>query len=244
MRRRYRWRILAYCLMGNHYHLLTQTLDGRLAVGMRQLNGVYAQWFNRRHRRVGHLFQGRYLAKLVQADEHVLQSARYIVRNPVAAGLCACPSEWPWSSHRETLGLAPPSFCDPAFLLAFYAPTRERARALYREHAEEQPDPPSAGHHPLIVGDDDFVGALLERIEPAPGIPERYRRRPRPPLEALLGASDDVVAIARAHEHGYTLREIARALGVNASTVSRRLRRHSAARSAPERGRDRATPRT
>src|SRR5438552_1576101 len=78
----FRWRILAYWLMTNHYHLLVQIPEANLARGMRQLNGVYAQGFNRRHGRVGHLFQGRYGARLVQADEHLRAAARYIVRNP------------------------------------------------------------------------------------------------------------------------------------------------------------------
>lgn len=71
---------------------------------MRQLNGVYAQSFNRRHARVGHLFQGRYRARVVQADAHLLSAVRYILRNPVRAGLCHDPGEWRWSSHREALG--------------------------------------------------------------------------------------------------------------------------------------------
>src|SRR3989304_3223061 len=104
VRERYRWRILAYCLMTNHYHLLVQTPEPNLARGMRQLNGAYAQWFNRRHRRVGHLFQGRYGARLVQADEHLLAALRYIVRNPVRAGLCRDPGGGGWSTHRAAAG--------------------------------------------------------------------------------------------------------------------------------------------
>ena len=100
VRGRYRWRVFSYYLMTNHYHLLVQTSEPNLARGMRQLNGVYARWFNRRHGRVGHLFQGRYGARLVQADEHLLAAVRSIVRNPVRAGLCRAPEEWRWSSHR------------------------------------------------------------------------------------------------------------------------------------------------
>lgn len=88
---RYQWRVLAYCLMGNHYHLLVQTPEPNFARGMRQLNGVYAQRFNRRHGRVGHLLQGRYGARLVQEDGHLLAAVRYIVRNPVRAGLAGAP---------------------------------------------------------------------------------------------------------------------------------------------------------
>ena len=134
--------VLAYCLMGNHYHLLAETLEGRLAVGMRQLNGVYAQWFNRRHGRVGHLFQGRYLAKLVQADEHVLQSARYIIRNPVAPGLCASPRGGRGRATGRRSGACPAAVvrpCLPARLLRAHPgactralPSACRGRADFR----------------------------------------------------------------------------------------------------------------
>ena len=224
VRERYRWRILAYCLMTNHYHLLVQTPEPNLARGMRQLNGVYAQWFNRRHGRVGHLFQGRYGARLVQADEHLLAAVRYIVRNPVRAGLCRDPEEWRWSSHRATLGSEPPWILDTLALLAHYGPTATAARERYRAHCREEGERERTDH-PLIYGDEGFVVATLERIKPAPGVPRRYLQTPRPQLADLL-ASADIASVAAAHAHGYPLRQIARHLGIHASTLSRRLRRH------------------
>lgn len=226
LRESYYWRVLAYCLMGNHYHLLAQTPEPNLARGMRQLNGVYAQSFNRRHDRAGHLLEGRYNARLVQADEHLLAAARYIVRNPVRAGFCRHPNEWRWSSHRATLGLDPPWFLDVTALLAYYAPTREVARQHYLAHVEEADSERSL--HPLVDGDDSFVAGALERVQPASGIPDRYLRPPVPALPALLTSSDPDTAIARASECGYSLRQIAGQLGVNASTVSRRLKRQRA----------------
>lgn len=223
--RRQRWRVLAYCLMGNHYHLLIQTPEPNLAAGMRQLNGVYAQSFNRRHTRVGHLFEGRYDAKLVQEDGHLHLTVRYIVGNPVRAGLCRQPCGWLWSSHRATIGeTTPPPFYDVDALLARYGPNADAARRRYREHTE-QADTPEASWHPLIVGDDAFVADALARVRPAAGIPRRYLRAPRPDLATLLSTIAGQAGIATAHEHGYSLREIARHLGVNVSTVSRRLRR-------------------
>ncbi len=98
--KRYHWLCHAYCLMDNHFHLLIETPDGNLSIGMRQLNGVYTQAFNKRHRRVGHLFQGRYKAILIQKDSHLLEVCRYVVQNPVRAGLAEDPGQWRWSSYR------------------------------------------------------------------------------------------------------------------------------------------------
>jgi putative transposase len=97
------WTRLAHCLMDNHYHLLVTTPMADLAGGMKRLNGEYAQEFNRRHRRRGHLFQDRYWSRLVRSDEQLTATATYIAMNPVAAGLCAEPGDWAWSSAQDAL---------------------------------------------------------------------------------------------------------------------------------------------
>jgi putative transposase len=102
--RRQRWRCLAYCLMPNHVHLLVETPEANLGAGMQRLHGDYAQTFNERHGRVGHVFQGRYGSVLVTTDEQLWHVAAYIALNPVSAGLCRRPEEWPWSSHASTIG--------------------------------------------------------------------------------------------------------------------------------------------
>ena len=104
---RFHWICHAYCLMDNHYHLLIETPEGNLSQGMRQLNGVYTQGFNRRHNRVGHLFQGRFKAIVVDRDSYLLELCRYIVLNPVRAGEVSRPEEYRWSSYRATAGLSP-----------------------------------------------------------------------------------------------------------------------------------------
>ena len=103
---RYHWICRAYCLMANHYHLLVETPKANLSIGMRQLNGIYTQSFNRRHNRVGHLFQGRFKAILVERDSHLLELCRYIVLNPARVMSGAKASTWKWSSYRATAGLA------------------------------------------------------------------------------------------------------------------------------------------
>jgi putative transposase len=105
---RWDWRVDAYCLMDTHYHLLLYTPERSLAHGMTRLNGVYAQSFNRRHQRRGHLFRDRYWSVPVCTDQHLLSAIRYIARNPVEAGLCSDPLDWPWSNCRATAGLDRP----------------------------------------------------------------------------------------------------------------------------------------
>ena len=94
----------AWVLMPNHYHLLLETPEANLSRAIRHLNGVYTQAFNRRHRRVGHLFQGRFKAILLEKDAHLLALCRYVVLNPVRAGLVRHPRAWGWSSYRATAG--------------------------------------------------------------------------------------------------------------------------------------------
>ena len=104
----HRWHLLAYCLLDNHVHLLVETQKPNLGAGLRQAHGAYAQTFNRRHDRCGHVFQGRYGAVAVADDAQLWTVARYVVRNPVESGLCREPIDWPWSSHRDVcLGTAP-----------------------------------------------------------------------------------------------------------------------------------------
>ncbi len=100
--RRYHWLIHAYCMMDNHYHLLIETPDGNLSIGMRQLNGVFTQRFNRRHKHTGHIFQGRYKSILVQKENYLLELSRYIVLNPVRAEMVEDAGDWKWSSYHSS----------------------------------------------------------------------------------------------------------------------------------------------
>jgi REP element-mobilizing transposase RayT len=83
--------------MGNHYHLLVETPEGNLSKGMRQLNGLYVQGFNQKHQRVGHLLQGRYQSIIVDKENYLLELCRYIVLNPVRAGIVKDPKDYRWS---------------------------------------------------------------------------------------------------------------------------------------------------
>jgi putative transposase len=110
---RRRWRCLSYCLMDNHMHLLIETPEPNLGRGMQRLHGDFGRGFNRRHSRSGHVFQGRYGSKPVRDDEQLWTVAGYIAANPVEAGLCRSPGDWPWSSHAAVVGgSAAPAWLD------------------------------------------------------------------------------------------------------------------------------------
>jgi putative transposase len=130
---RQRWRCLAYCLMGNHVHLLVQTPEPNLAAGMQRLHGLHAQTFNRRHRHSGHLFQGRYAAIPVRRHDQVLTVVRYIALNPVKARLCDEAAEWHWASHAAIVGGTAPRWLDVPGLLAYFGADGGDPRKRYVE---------------------------------------------------------------------------------------------------------------
>lgn len=130
--RRYEWQTFAYCLMGNHYHLLVRTLEPTLCRGMQWLNGCYARWFSDRHGHKGHAFFRRFHAVLVERDTQLVDTARYVLRNPVEAGLCARPDDWPWSSCRATFGRdVPPPFLVTDWMAEEFGTDLQHARANF-----------------------------------------------------------------------------------------------------------------
>ncbi|MDY0190201.1 MAG: transposase [Desulfuromonas sp.] len=236
---RYRWRCHAYCLMDNHYHLMIETPEGNLSKGMRHLNGVYTQSYNRRHGLVGHLFQGRFKAILVEKDSYLLQLCRYIVQNPVAAHLTQTSTEWPWSSYRATAGLANvPQFLTVDWILQQFAKKKSVAQKLYRNFVNEDlvDDVPwNSLIGRIFLGRKDFteqlqsqLGDVKEEIE----IPKKERFAARPTLNCLLTQAQPLSCQEKNNriyiaykEHGYTQKDIADFLGVHYATVSRAIKR-------------------
>ena len=166
----YHWQCHAYCLMSNHYHLLIETGDANLSKGMRHLNGVYAQYFNTRHKRVGHLLQGRFKAILVEKESYLLELARYIVLNPVRARMLHSASGWPWSSYRPTAGLAeiPPCLTTEWILQAF-SDNLKSSRTGYEQFIAEgsnQPSPWEKLRNQIYLGSDQFIEAAQRHLEP------------------------------------------------------------------------------
>ncbi len=225
---RFNWRCHAYCQMTNHYHLLIETVEPTLSRGMRQLNGVYTQEFNRRHRRPGHVFQGRFKAILVERDAYLLELARYVVLNPVRAKMVRRAQNWPWSSYRATVGLqdAPP-FLTTDWILEQFATSKEKAQKAYRRFVSQ-----GRGvtvwedlRGQIYLGGDAFIEEHAPGLASVREIPSGQLAIHRPPLPALVTDPKDAAAIARAYvEHRYTQQEIADHLGVHYSTISRRVR--------------------
>ena len=138
--RRSGWQCVGYCVMDNHYHLLLITPEPNLPVGMQWLNGTYARRFNTAHERDGHLWQGRYGAKTVIEDEHLMRLVAYLPMNPVKARECDHPGAYEWSSFRAILGVDPaPSFLNVDWTLDLFADDRDVARRLYEQHVLEWP---------------------------------------------------------------------------------------------------------
>jgi putative transposase len=229
---RFNWLVHAYCLMGNHYHLLIETLDGNLSTGMRQLNGVYTQRFNRQHNRVGHVMQGRFKAILVDKESYLAELCRYIVLNPVRAGIKKRPEQWTWSSYRKTAGIGEGCECLTVdWILAQFARTRKVAQEKYKEFVLAGLDGDSPWDDlvgQVLLGSDDFIEkmeALLDDKDAIQEIPKAQRYSTRPSIEKILKAGKNERATAgsvyEAHvAYGYKLKEIAQALGLHYTTVS------------------------
>jgi REP element-mobilizing transposase RayT len=226
---RYHVRCHAYCLMGNHYHLLLETPEANLSPTMRQLNGVYAQRFNRRHERGGHLLQGRFGAQLVDGEAYFLAVCRYIVLNPVRAGLVAHPRQWRWSSFGPTAGETgrPPFLA--VDLVQTLAGAGFRGEGRYVAFVEA-----GIGATETLLDRPEMAARDLEarqahdlpRTPLSLEIPRAQRFAGRPTLVHLFAgvtskAMRNVRVRTAVETHGYTLSEVATFLRCHYATVSR-----------------------
>ena len=191
-----RWVVLAYCQMDNHVHLLIGTPESGLARGMQLLNSRYARRLHARHGSFGHVYQGRYKAKPITDDGQLFATVAYIARNPVVAGMCAQPGEWPWSSHRAQVHRRDDGLVAASRLHDLLSGRSGDAASQYRS----------------LAGDVNVP------------VPEPIVVPPPVPLASLV-RDGDAAAIAVAHlEHCYSVREIAAAIGLSPATVARRLK--------------------
>ncbi len=234
---RYRVRCHAYCLMGNHYHLLLETPEGNLSTAMRQLNGVYTQRFNRRHERCGHVLQGRFGAQLVDGQAYLHEVCRYIVLNPVRAALVSHPRDWRWSSFHATAGEGPvPGFLTVDWVRSLSGATSEAtAVSAYTRFVEAGLDQNDGALDQLRSkpgpADPEVARRLAEHrraVAQCPEIPRAQRFASRPPLAEIFAgvatrADRDARAVTAVLEHGYAMKEVADFLGRHYITVSRAL---------------------
>lgn len=225
---RYGWLCHAYCLMDNHYHLLVETPKPNLSLGMRQLNGVYTQLFNRSHRRVGHLFQGRYKAILVEKPAHLLELCRYVVLNPLRVKAKSRVGQWRWSSYRATAGLASvPQFLTVDWVLSQFGERRGQAQRRYRDFVRDgladRPWEKLRGQ--IYLGSEEFIERHARGGGEIREVPRVQLRAVRPSLEGIFRHRGTRAIEVAYRDYGYRLREIADHLGVHYATVSRRLKR-------------------
>jgi putative transposase len=239
----YGWRLHSFVLMTNHEHLFVETPEPNLSAGMHFLNSSYAGYFNLRHRRVGHLFQGRFKAQLIEEEGHYREISRYLHLNPVRAKLAKGPEEWPWSSypgyHRAAKVLGWVTYDR---VLSEFAKDKVEARRRYRQFvaagiAQPPACPWAKAFGGLIVGSEAFaqrIRRLLGDRPTDPDVPQLAHLRARPSLEQIIGAvaghfggslkrwsagsrCDDASRAAAAYlarrKYGYSTAEVARALG-------------------------------
>jgi putative transposase len=214
------WAMYAWCIMGNHYHFLLKTPDDDLSKGMHRINTSYSEWYNKSRGRHGHVFRDRFFSILITQDSHLLEASRYVVLNPLRAGLVTTPQEWPWSSYSTTvLGTPSRVLLRDRELIGMFGREGVESRDLYREFVQDgigltKPDVlltgrarrwlQSGGHAPSESGQDSA------------------RRKP---VRGLSPNTTEVSRVVSLRQQGLTLREIATVLGMSHMTARRYLAR-------------------
>ena len=190
-----------YCLMTTHYHLLIETPQPNLSTAIQWLNVSYAAYYNKKRRRSGHLFQGRFKSVLVDADEYLKHLSRYIHLNPVRANIVTNPAEFPWSSYPAFIEkIKAPGWLETGWLLATFGRKKKEAINNYRDFVEEieinaLKDPEEDIIGGFILGDIDFVNwvkdTFLSTRNDEKEIPQLKRLKPKVSLKKILQAVSD-----------------------------------------------------
>jgi REP element-mobilizing transposase RayT len=132
------WCVLGYCLMTTHYHLILRLRKLTLSSGFQRMNSLWARRYNKRHDRRGALWQRRFFDSIVETDDHLYETIRYVALNPTRANMCALPEDWPWSSYASGIGLASPDpIVDEQELLRLFGSRPDEARKMLRAVVEE-----------------------------------------------------------------------------------------------------------
>jgi len=190
--------IHVYCLMENHYHLLIETPRGHLSRIGHTINTTYSLYFNKKHGRCGHLFQGRFKAILVQAEEYAREVGPYVHLNPVRAGLVDSPEQYAWSNFREYMGTMPSRpWTSTSLILSAFGSAPSIARPAYFEYViwrlkQKLPNPLEAAESSGILGSPEFIERIGksffadQRRERNREVPQLRKIRPRPEMADIL----------------------------------------------------------
>ena len=203
--KRFGWSVTAWVLMTNHFHLVIQTPEANLSRGMQWLNGTYADWFNRRHKRSGHLFQGRFKSFIIDKETYFTEVLRYVVLNPVRAKIVARPEEYRWSSYCATAGLkAAPDWLDLAAVYGHFAPDRAAAQARYTEHVLARVDSQERlwdqAINGIYLGGEEWAKQMRAIVESRPRStdhPVKQRAIGRPTVQKVVAAVAEAAAQAK-----------------------------------------------
>jgi REP element-mobilizing transposase RayT len=220
---RFAWRLSAWVLMPNHFHLVLETPEHlTLSDGMQWLNGTYAEWFNSRHKRVGHLFQGRFKSFLIEKEAYLQNVARYVVLNPVRAGMVQRPEAYRWSSYRATAGLEPaPEWLDLSTLACYFGDAEWQS--TYRDFVDDKVDSTERLWDQLVngiyIGTTAWLKTVRKVVESklrSDEHPATQRAVGRPEMATIIDAvakASEVTADEIRHGHGGAARMVTAWLG-------------------------------
>jgi putative transposase len=234
--KRYDWKCYSYCLLPDQFHLLLEIQRPNLSLGMRQVNGIYTQYYHRTYRSRGSLLKDRFKSLLVEKETYMLPLARYMARLPVERGLVKGPAKWPWSAHSRLMRDPRPNkvFLDITAVIAAFEDNSQVAQKAYKQFIKEGKNALS----PLLyrrrncLGSDTFCSEILRRTETpkkrVSGSKAHIKSRKRPSLNALFSRQNTQdkkkrnIKILAAHvQHGYLIKEIAEHLDIHYTTVSK-----------------------
>jgi REP element-mobilizing transposase RayT len=239
--------LYAYCLMPNHVHLLIEMQDDPVSRIMQRVLTTYSQYHNRKYKKIGHVFQGRYKSILCHTDRYLGELVRYIHLNPVRAKMVKRPERFQYSGHRAYIGLDQSGLVDTEPVLRYFGASKKQAVEVYTRFVESALGEPSQGQYyraaeGRLLGAQDFIDQVKHRIGDHKSVNHAFERTS---VEDLLNAAakstgltqqelssgsrnhrtvaarEAVIVIGR--ERGLTNRELANALGIDASAVTRRI---------------------
>jgi len=224
------WHFHTYCLMSNHYHLLVETPRPNISKGMQYHNGVYTQRFNRIHRRVGHVLQGRFKSIIVEKENYLLELARYIVLNPVRAHMVSFPGEWIWSSYLATTGqILPPAWLSIDWLLSIFGDCKKTSMSRYQKFVSDahlEYSPWDDLKQQIYLGSEQFVAKAQSNITPF----QDFSEFPSPQYTSVVStikeyeqqsiSRNDAIRLAYT-SGGYNMQELGNYFGLHYSRISR-----------------------